>query len=75
MVKSGEIICVFSDLTEFELENAPQNVKDFFINLERDTTEYVEITEEMKNLAETYLAEKVVGQISFDDCFILLVQQ
>jgi RPA family protein len=26
MVKSGDIICVFSDLTEYELENAPEKV-------------------------------------------------
>ncbi len=27
MVKNGEIVCVYSDLCEFELENAPQKSK------------------------------------------------
>lgn len=27
MVKNGEIICVYSDLCEYELENAPEKVK------------------------------------------------
>jgi hypothetical protein len=31
-VKLGQIICVFSDLSEAELKNAPQHVRDYFIN-------------------------------------------
>lgn len=68
MVKSGEIICVYSDLTEFELENAPEKIKEHFINLDKETVEFVEITEEMNTLAEEYINEKVVGQTSIDDC-------
>lgn len=33
MVRDGEITCVYSDLTEFELENAPEKVKEHFVNL------------------------------------------
>lgn len=68
MVKNGEIICVYSDLCEYELENAPQFVKDHFLNLNREHTEFVEITEEINKLAEEYVNEKVVGQTSIDDC-------
>ena len=68
MVRSGEVICVYSDLCEYELENAPKIVKDHFLNLEKSQTEFAEITEEINLLAEEYVKEKVVGETSIDDC-------
>ncbi len=68
MVRNGEIICVYSDLCEFELENAPEKVKEQFLRLDKNQTEYVEITEEINQLAEEYVKEKVVGESSMDDC-------
>ena len=68
MVKSGEIICVYSDLCELELENAPEKVKEHFINLDKNQTEFAEITEEINELAEEYVKEQVVGETSIDDC-------
>ncbi|MEN9522530.1 MAG: hypothetical protein RL065_907 [Bacteroidota bacterium] len=68
MVRRGEIICVYSDLTEFELENAPDKIKEHFINLPNEHIEFVEITEEMNQLANEYINEKVVGETSIDDC-------
>ncbi len=67
-VKLGQIICVYSDLQETELKNAPENVRNFFIDLPKENTELVEITEETYLLAEKYIAEEVVGQTSADDC-------
>ncbi len=68
MVKNGEIICVYSDLTEFELENAPEKVKEHFISLDKNTIEFTEITEEINTLAEEYINKNVVGETSIDDC-------
>src|SRR5699024_548707 len=68
MVRRREIICVYSDLTELELENAPEIVKEHFLNLSDDYTEFVEITQQVEDLAREYVAEKVVGQTSLDDC-------
>ena len=68
MVKSGEIICVYSDLCELELENAPEKVKEHFLNLDKGQTEFTEITEEINELAEEYVKQKVVGETSIDDC-------
>lgn len=67
-VKLGQIICVYSDLSETELENAPERVKDFFTNLPKLHTQKVEVTEDAFELAQKYLDEKVVGQTSADDC-------
>ncbi|MGY3052819.1 hypothetical protein ACVWYG_001015 [Pedobacter sp. UYEF25] len=68
MVKNGEIICVYSDLCEYELENAPKIVKKHFLSLKKNETEFVEVTEEINQLAEEYVKEKVVGETSIDDC-------
>ena len=67
-VKLGQIICMFSDLTETELLNAPGNVKEYFKNLPKEFIERVIVTDEILGLASKYIAEKVVGQTSFDDC-------
>ena len=68
ILKKGEIICVYSDLCELELENAPLKVREHFLQIEKVNTEFVEITEEINQLAEQYVAEKVVGETSIDDC-------
>lgn len=68
MVKAEEITCVYSDLTELELENAPEKVKEYFIKLSSNNIEFIEITEEMDQLANSYVNEKVVGETSIDDC-------
>ena len=67
-VKSGEVICVYSDLSLAELNNAPQKVKDFFQTLPKQNMELVQVTQEAFELAEQYLQEKVVGKTSADDC-------
>lgn len=67
-VRLGKVICVFSDLTETELVNSPENVKQHFKSLAKDNIERVIVTDEILTLASKYVAEKVVGQTSFDDC-------
>jgi len=67
-VKLGKIICVFSDLTETELVNAPKNIREYFRSLPSESTERAEINDEILTLASKYIEEKVVGQTSFDDC-------
>ena len=67
-VRLGQVICVFSDLTETELLNAPKNVREHFINLPKSNIERVIVTDEILILATKYVTEKVVGKTSFDDC-------
>ena len=67
-VKLGQIICVYSDLSISELENAPEKVKKHFEELPKEFLEFIEVTEEAFKLAEMYLEEKVVGKTSADDC-------
>lgn len=67
-VKLGQIICVYSDLTETELTDAPERVRTFFQELDRRYVERVEVSAEGFQLGETYVEEKVVGPTSLDDC-------
>jgi predicted nucleic acid-binding protein len=67
-VRLGEIICLYSNLTEKELEKAPDKIKDYFKTLPIANLEKLEVTDEILTLAEKYISEKVVGQTSFDDC-------
>jgi predicted nucleic acid-binding protein len=67
-VKLGVIICVYSDLTESELLNAPERVREYFKALPKENMERIVVGDEMIALASKYIAENVVGQTSFDDC-------
>jgi hypothetical protein len=59
---------VYSDLSEAELQNAPQRIRAYFTDLPKEHMQFVEVTEEAFELAQKYLDEKVVGKTSADDC-------
>ncbi len=67
-VKLGKVICVFSNLSEVELTNAPENVREYFKDLPKANMERIVIGDEAIRLAEKYIEEKVVGETSFSDC-------
>ncbi|HTI07752.1 MAG TPA: hypothetical protein VL832_04320, partial [Puia sp.] len=60
---------VLSDITEGELQEAPEMIRNLFIELSAGQATKIELTEEAVQLADTYLAEKVVGKTSRVDCF------
>ena len=51
-----------------ELEDAPPNVKHLLDNFDKNFYEKVSGTDEVRELADKYVAEKVVGETSLDDC-------
>ena len=65
---NDEFILLFSTLTQDELENAPQQVKDLVTQIKVDSTQFIETSDEAVELATEYIAEKVVGQTSYSDC-------
>jgi predicted nucleic acid-binding protein len=67
-IKLGQVICVYSDLTEGELFDAPERVKTFFSSLPDEFIEIVKVNDEAINLAKAYIKENVVGKTSYDDC-------
>ena len=66
-VLNNEYELVISDLTERELLSAPENVKTLIKNL-GIKPEILMVTTEVIDLANKYLNEKVIGEISKDDC-------
>ncbi len=67
-VALGQIKCVYSNLTESELTNAPDRVRNYFESIKEELKEKVFVTPEGLKLAQTYVDEKVVGETSLDDC-------
>jgi predicted nucleic acid-binding protein len=67
-VENGDIKIVYSEITDDELESAPEQVKNYLKQLTSKQKEFVEITPEAVNLADTYVRDKVVGKTSRADC-------
>lgn len=67
-IKAGEFVILYSTVTQDELENAPENVKELVKSLRADLTEFIETTNETIDLATEYITEKVVGLTSYADC-------
>lgn len=67
-LENKEIVFVVSDLLDLELTGAPQNVRELLYKFSTDKFERVTLTEEAIQLADSYIAEKVVGKTSLEDC-------
>ena len=59
---------LFSTVTQDELENAPFNVRELVTKIKVENAEFLEVTEDVLDLAKEYITEKVVGQTSYADC-------
>jgi hypothetical protein len=67
-LENKEVIFVISDLLFDELEEAPLKVRNLLNNYDKSSLEEVVSTDEVKELANKYIAEGVVGKTSLDDC-------
>ena len=65
---NDEIIFVVSDLLDLELLNAPPHIKEHLLKYSAGKFERVELTQDAIKLADAYIAEKVVGKTSLEDC-------
>ncbi len=67
-IKNEEFILLYSSVTQSELENAPNYIKELVKSLKVDYTEYIDLSEDAIDLANEYISEKVVGLTSYADC-------
>jgi predicted nucleic acid-binding protein len=67
-LEDNEVKFVISDLLELELIQAPKRVNELLLKYPTDRFERIELTEEIMNLADSYIVEKVVGRTSLEDC-------
>lgn len=67
-LEDNEVRFVISDLLELELVQAPKQVSDLLLKYPVDRFERIELTQEIMDLADRYILEKVVGRTSLEDC-------
>ena len=59
---------IISEILELEIYKVPEHIIDFYESIPEDIVEKVELTNEVRELAEKYIVEKVVGKTSRIDC-------
>jgi predicted nucleic acid-binding protein len=59
----------FSEINETELILAPQEIRDLKFLIPSNCFKYLELSDEAKFLAETYITEKALGKASLNDAF------
>lgn len=67
-IRKSEFEIIHSNVTELELEKAPEKIKAALKLLPKNSTEYVKSDIETANLAKKYIEEGVVGSTSYVDC-------
>lgn len=66
ILKTRDITILVSEILELEIYKAPDHIIQLFESL--TNIEMVELTDEVKQLAEMYIIENVVGRTSTADC-------
>ncbi len=59
---------IVSEILELEIYRAPNYIQDFFESIPDYLIERIELTDEIRELSEKYISEKVVGKTSRADC-------
>jgi len=72
-VFNSEFTILFSTVTEEELINAPERVKELVKRIKVKDTEFINETDEVVELALNYISEKVVGKTSYADCLHIAI--
>ncbi len=63
----------FSEISETEISLAPDFVKELKYKIPKDCYRYLELDDEAKELANTYIQEKVLGKSSLDDAYHIAI--
>ncbi|MBN2610237.1 MAG: type II toxin-antitoxin system VapC family toxin [Bacteroidales bacterium] len=64
-----DFLVYFSEISEAELSLAPGFVKELKDKIPSDCYRYLELDDEIRELAETYINEKILGKSSLDDAY------
>ena len=67
-LENKEVVFVVSSMLGKELYDAPEHVKILLQKYDKFCFEEVEMTNEAEQLANKYIAEKVIGRTSYEDC-------
>ena len=72
-ITKGQIILLYSQMTEIELSKAPENVRTLIKRIPEQHIEFLTVTDEARYLAKQYITEKVVGKTSNSDCLHIAI--
>ncbi len=65
--EAGEDVLLLSDLTRLELRGAPPRVRELVDTLPRESVEIVEVDDEVRQLADSYVSSGVVANSMLAD--------
>ena len=68
-IENQKFEIMYSSVTDDELLNAPEKVRNLLSTIQNLLIKKVNLTEEAVKLADTYISEGVVGKTSREDCF------
>jgi hypothetical protein len=72
-IMEGNIILLYSQMTEIELSKAPATIKQLVKQIPEKNIEFLSITDEATDLAKQYIDERVVGKTSNSDCLHIAI--
>ncbi len=68
-IKNGNFHLIYSSVTEDELLEAPERVRNLLDSIPNNAKTKVELSQEAVDLGDSYISENVVGKTSREDCF------
>ena len=72
-IKNEDFNVYLSEISRLELLPAPKRVQDVVELIPKSCLNYLEFTEEAKQLAEYYIQEKILGAASLDDAYHIAI--
>lgn len=68
-----DFLIYFSEISEAELSLAPDFIRELKAKIPEDCYRYLELENEAKELANTYIKEKILGKSSFNDAYHIAI--
>ncbi|MFA6422774.1 MAG: type II toxin-antitoxin system VapC family toxin [Candidatus Buchananbacteria bacterium] len=68
-----DFLVYFSEVSEAEISLAPDFVKNLKSKIPADCYRFLDLDNESKELAETYINEKILGKASLDDAYHIAI--
>lgn len=72
-IQNKDFYVYFSEVNEAELALAPKHIRDLKKLIPDECYYFVELNQEAKNLAETYIEEKALGKASLNDAYHIAI--
>ena len=72
-IEAKDFHIYFSEVNETELSLAPQHIRDLKKKIPADCYFYLDLNDEAKLLADTYVKEKILGSASMNDAYHIAI--